>query len=302
MAALATAYQLPPEDPDDSRDGKMSFLEHLDEIRTRLIRACVAVAVGMAIAFVFIDRLVAFVLAPMRRALPAGTSLIYTNPTEAFSLYVTVALIAGTLLAAPFLMFQVWRFVAPGLYTNEKRFAIPFVLLTTAGAASGAAFSHYFVFPYAIAFFGTFSSADLMFMPKIEDSFDLYVKMLIGMTIVFQIPTVVFFLAKMRLVTARVLWRNIKYAVLVIFVVAAVLTPGGDPWNQAVFAAPMIGLYVISIGLAWIVGPAPEAPLAGESDAPAIRLVFAAAVIDKARQGGHRKRISSDRGRSATRL
>lgn len=148
-------------------------------------------------------------------------------------------------------MFQVWRFIAPGLYANEKRLAIPFVLLTTAGGVGGAAFSHFIVFPFMVAFFGTFSSPDLQFMPRIADSFSLYTKMLIGMSVVFQIPTVVFFLAKMRLVTARFLWRNIKYAVFVILVLAAVLTPSSDPWNQMMFAAPILGLYLIGIGIAW---------------------------------------------------
>jgi sec-independent protein translocase protein TatC len=253
-AALASAYQLPPEEPDDL-DGKMGFLEHLDELRRRLILSCLAVAAGMLIAFFFINPIVNFVLGPARRMLPPGTVFIYTNPSEAFSLYVNVALIAGTLSASPFIAFQVWRFIAPGLYTNEKKFVVPFVVLTTVGAVGGAAFSHYIVFPYMIAFFGTFSSSNLAFMPRIEDTFDLYVKMLAGMVGVFQIPTVVFFLAKMRLVTASFLWRNTKYAVLIIFIIAAVLTPSGDPWNQTVFAAPMVVLYLISIGIAWIVGP-----------------------------------------------
>jgi len=164
-------------------------------------------------------------------------------------------LCVSALLASPFIMFQVWRFVAPGLYANEKKFVVPFVLLTTAGSVGGAAFSHYIVFPYMMAFFGTFNSPDLAFMPRLEDAFDLYTRMLLGMTLVFQIPTVVFFLAKMRLVTARLLWRNIKYAILTIFIVAAVLTPSADPWNQIVFAAPMLGLYLVSILIAWIVGP-----------------------------------------------
>ena len=290
MAALATAHQLPPEEPHDSDDGRMSFLDHLDELRRRIIWSCVAVAVGMVIAFAFIERLVTFVLDPMRRVLPPGTTLIYTKPTEALSLYVTIALIAGALLASPLIMFQFWRFIAPGLYANEKKFAIPFVLLTTIGGVSGTAFGHYIVFPYMMIFFGTFSSADLVFMPRIEDSFGLYVKMLIGMTIVFQIPTVVFFLAKMRLVTANFLWRNIKYAVLIIFIVAAVLTPSADPWNQAIFAAPMFGLYVLSIGIAWLVSPKRETTPAGGTDGPAIRLVFAAATIDQARKTLRRHR------------
>ena len=233
----------------------MGFLAHLDELRKRIIRSCIAIAVGMLAAFFFLDPIVNFVLEPARRMLPPGTVFIYTNPSEAFSLYINVALIAGVLLASPFITFQVWRFIAPGLYTNEKKFVIPFVVLTSVGAVGGASFSHFIVFPYMIAFFGTFSSPSLAFMPRIEDTFDLYVKMLIGMVVVFQIPTVVFFLAKMRLVTAVLLWRNTKYAILIIFIVAAVLTPSADPWNQAVFAAPMIGLYLISIGIAWIVGP-----------------------------------------------
>lgn len=253
-AALATPYQLPPEEPDD-RAEKMSFLDHLDELRKRIIRACIAVGVGMLVAFVFIDRVFNFVLAPARRMLPSGSKFIYTQPGEAFSLYLYLALLAGTVLAAPFIMYQVWMFIAPGLYAKEKRLAIPFVLLTTVGAVGGAAFSHYIVFPYMIAFFGTFNSADLLFMPRIEDTFDLYLKMLIGMSLVFQIPTLVLFLAKMQLVTAGFLWRNTKYAILIIFILAAVLTPSPDPWNQTIFATPMIALYLISIGIAWIAGP-----------------------------------------------
>jgi sec-independent protein translocase protein TatC len=164
-------------------------------------------------------------------------------------------LIAGCLLAAPFVMFQVWLFIAPGLYAREKKLAVPFVLLTTMGTIAGAAFSHYILFPSMIAFFGTFSSADLQFLPRVEDVFDLYLKMLLGMVAVFQIPTLVFFLARMRLVTARFLWRHIKYAILLIFIVAAVLTPSSDPWNQSVFAAPMIVLYLLSIAIAWAVAP-----------------------------------------------
>jgi sec-independent protein translocase protein TatC len=255
----ALAVQLFPEDDDELRDGEMGFLEHLDELRGRIVRCCIAIAVGMLVAFVFIDRIVAFVLAPSRRMLPSGAKLIYTQPGEAFGLYIQVALLAGGLLAAPYLMFQVWRFIAPGLYAKEKKLAIPFVLLTTVGALTGAAFSHYILFPYLIAFFGTFNSPDLAFMPRLEDVFDLYTKMLLGMIVVFQIPTAAFFLAKMRLVTAGFLWRNFKYAFLIIFIIAAVLTPTADPWNQTVFAAPMVGLYLIGILIVWLVEPKGQA-------------------------------------------
>jgi sec-independent protein translocase protein TatC len=256
----ALAVQLLPEDDEELPVGKMAFLEHLDELRKRIIRCCVAVTLGMLVAFVFIDPIVTFVLAPSRRMLPPGAKLIYTQPGEAFGFYIEVALIAGGLLAAPYLMFQVWRFIAPGLYAKEKTLAIPFVLLTTVGALAGAAFSHYILFPYLIGFFGTFSSTGLAFMPRLEDVFDLYTKMLLGMVVVFQIPTLAFFLAKMRLVTAGFLWRNFKYAFLMIFIIAAVLTPTADPWNQTVFAAPMVGLYLLSIFIVWLVQPTREAP------------------------------------------
>ena len=154
------------------------------------------------------------------------------------------------------MLYQFWLLIAPALYSRQKKFMIPFVALTTIGAVLGAAFSHYIVFPYMIAFFGTFSSADVAFLPRVEDTFDLYVKMLLGMVVVFQIPTVVFFLAKMGMVTSRFLWRNTKYAILIIFIISAVVTPSSDPWNQTIFAAPMILLYLLSIVIAWMVAPA----------------------------------------------
>src|SRR3984957_11562845 len=249
------AVRLLPDDDEELGGEKMGFLGHLDELRKRLIRSCIAIAVGMLVAFAFIDRIVDFVLAPTRKMLPPGTRLIYMSPGEAFGLYVNIALIAGVVLAAPFIMFQIGQFIAPGLYASEKKLAVPFVLLTTVGTVAGAAFSHYIVFPYMMAFFGTFSSPNLAFMPRVEDSFDLYAKMLIGMMVVFQIPTLAFFLAKMQLVTAGFLWRHFKYAFLIIFIIAAVLTPSTDPWNQTVFAAPMVGLYLVSILIVWIVQP-----------------------------------------------
>lgn len=253
--SAALPYRLPPEEPEEHGGFGFSVLEKLEEFRRRAIRSALAVAVGMLVAFLFLNRLVAFVLAPLRRMMPPGSTLIYTSPAEAFSLYMQIALIAGALMAAPYVLFQFWRFIAPALYVNVKRFMIPFLLLTCAGCLAGAAFSHYVVYPYMIAFFGTFSTPDVTFMPRVEDAFGLYVKMLIGMSVVFQIPTLAFFLGKMRLLTARMLWRNTKYAILVIFILSAVLTPSSDPWNQTVFATPMVVLYFLSIGIVWLVGP-----------------------------------------------
>lgn len=234
--------------------GDVSILERLEEFRKRIVRALLAVAVGALIGFAFIDRLVGFLLRPTRNALPAGTTLIYTQPGEAFSLYVLVALLAGVVFAMPFVMYQLWRLIAPFVPPATRRFAVPFVGFTTVGFVAGAAFTHYIAFPYMMAFFASFNTPDLRFLPRLDDVFDLYTKMVLGMALVFQMPTVVFFLAKFGLITAGLLWRSFRYAFLVIFVAAAVITPTGDMVTQTIFAAPMIGLYLLSIGIAWLVG------------------------------------------------
>jgi len=244
-----------PEEDEDSPSGKMSFLEHLDELRKRIVNAAIGIGVGILVSFAFIQKIFNFLLAPTRRVLPPGVKIIYTQPGEAFGMYITVSLIAGTVLAAPYVMYQVWMFIAPGLYSKEKRMAIPFVLFTTVGFVLGAAFNHYVAFPFLMRFFAQFNGVDLAFMPRLEDTFNLYVKMLLGMGIVFQMPTVVYFLAKMKLVTARFLWRHGKYAILIAYIIAAVITPTGDPMNQTIFAAPMIVLYFFSIIIAFVVNP-----------------------------------------------
>ena len=251
----SASRQLPPDEEDDSLGAKMSFLDHLDELRKRIIYACVAIGVGILGTFYWINPIFNFVLAPTRKALPPGVKLIYTQPGEAFSLYITVSLIAGAAVAAPVIMYQVWAFIAPGLYTKEKRMAIPFVLLTTLGFLGGALFNHYIAFPFLIIFFGSFNTPDLAFMPKLDDVFGLYTKMLLGMGAVFQLPTVVFFLAKMKMITARFLWQHGKYAILIAYIIAAIITPTPDPVNQTIFAAPMIALYFLSIIIAWFVNP-----------------------------------------------
>src|SRR5262245_11596089 len=277
------------ESADDSLvGGTMGFIEHLEELRKRIIRSCVAIAAGMAVAFFFVGRIRDFVLDPTYRMLPPGSNLMFIRPGEGFSFDMSLAFIAGLVLAAPFVMYQVWLFIAPGLYAMEKQFAIPFALLTTVGTIAGAAFSHYVLYPSMMGFFGTFSTPRIKFMPRLDDTIDLYLRMMLGMIVVFQIPTVVFFLSKMGLVTARFLWRNLKYAILGIFIAAAVLTPSADPWNQIAFAMPMIALYVLSIAIAWIVRPRREPP--GSNGAPPLRLVVAATVIDQAARSRRRGR------------
>jgi sec-independent protein translocase protein TatC len=194
--------------------------------------------------------------------LPPGGTLVYTDPSEAFVLYIKIAAIAGLLIASPAVMSQVWLFIAPGLYANEKKLAIPFVLMSSFFFIAGAAFSHYVVFPLTWQFFVSFTTDYVTFMPRIEPAFGLYMKMILAFGLVFQMPTVVLFLARMGVITAGFLWRNIKYAILIIFIVAAVVTPSADMVTQIAMAGPMILLYLLSIGLAWMFGKKRDAEAA----------------------------------------
>lgn len=250
------ALQKPTDDEDDDAvGGRMSFLEHLEELRKRIINACLGIAIGVGCSFFFIQQIYDFLLGPTIATLPPGSKLIYTQPTEAFALYINISLIAGIVLSAPFIMLQVWLFIAPGLYANEKKFVFPFVLLSTLGFLAGAAFNHYVAFPFIMSYFASFNTPNLSYMPQLSEVFGLYTKMLLGLGVIFLMPAVVFFLAKFGLVTGRFLLAQFKYAVLLIFIVAAVVTPTGDPMTLMVFAMPMVGLYVLSILVAWVVGP-----------------------------------------------
>ena len=264
--ALAPVPKPQPDDLDDdeSRDerdgsgGRMSFLEHLDEFRRRIINAVVALFAGFLIAFAFIGPLFDFVMRPMQEMLAEGQTLIYTNPTEAFILDIKLALIAGLVLASPLVMFQVWRFIAPGLYVGEKKWAIPFVVMSSFFFVLGAAFSHYVVFPLTWRFFVSFTTDILTFMPRIEPAFSIYLRLLLAFGLVFQMPTLVLFLARMGVISARFLVRNFKYAVLIMVVASAVITPDGGGVSLVAMTGPMILLYGLSIGLAWIFGKKSE--------------------------------------------
>jgi sec-independent protein translocase protein TatC len=247
----------PDPDWDDDRDdgaGKMSFLDHLDELRRRIIYSLLSLLGGIAIACFFLQRLFEFVMGPMQQLLKPGQQLIFTEPTEGMMLYLKIALIAGTLIASPAIMWQVWLFIAPGLYVNEKKLAVPFVLLGSFLFIAGAAFAHYVVFRLTWTFFGSFSTDSVTFMPRIGPAFGLYMTLILMFGAIFQLPTLVLFLSRMGLITARFLVRNMKYAILIMFVVGAVLSPGTDPVGQVLMAGPMFVLYLVSIGLAWMFG------------------------------------------------
>lgn len=239
------------EPEDEGQSARMSFLDHLDELRRRLVVAVVSILVGFLIAFAFIDRIFGFVMRPLQQVLPNGGKLVYTEPAEAFLLYMKIAFLVGLFIALPVILFELWMFIAPGLYSHEKKFAIPFVFFASFFFVSGAAFSHYMVFPWAWGFFASFTTDYMAFMPKIDAVFSLYVRMLLAMGVVFQLPTLVFFLARLGMVTPGFMIKNTKYAILIIFIIAAVLTPSPDVITQVLMAAPMIALYGLSILIAW---------------------------------------------------
>ena len=241
-------------DAEPEEGGKMSFLEHLDELRKRIIRALIAVVIGFLIAIFFVYDIFDFIYRPMQALLPPGQKLIFTEPTEAFTLHIKLALMAGLLLASPFVFTQVWLFVAPGLYAHEKKWAIPFVVMSSFFFVLGAAFSHYIVFPLTWKFFAGFTNDILTFMPRVAPAFSIYLRLILAFGIAFQLPTLVLFLAKMGLVTAGFLIKHVKHAVLIIVIISAVVTPDGGGVSLAAMVGPMMILYGLSILLAWLFG------------------------------------------------
>jgi sec-independent protein translocase protein TatC len=241
------------DDEEPAGEGRMTFLEHLDELRKRITHAVGGLLVGFIIAFAFINRVFDFVYQRLISSVPGG-KLIYTEGPEMFMLWIKIAVLTGLLIASPYIMLQVWLFIAPGLYAKEKKLAIPFVLSSSALFISGAAFSHYFVFPAAWNFFASFGNEYVEFLPRVDPVFGMYVKLMLGIGLTFQLPVLMFVLARLGIVTAGFLLRNFRYAVLLIFVFAAVITPDGNPVNQLMVGGPMIVLYLIGVAVAWLFG------------------------------------------------
>lgn len=237
------------EDP----EARMSFLDHLEELRSRLLRSIIALAFGFGVGWVFRYEIFHFMVAPLRAAYPT-LQLIATSPTEAVMLYMKMAFFAGIFIAAPFLLYQVWAFIAPGLYSSEKSYAIPFIFFGTAFFVGGAAFGHYFLFPLTFSFLGSFGGEDIKFMPKVSDYYSFYSWFILALGVVFQVPVVIFVLARVGLVTAGFLLRKFKWAVLLSFIVAAVVTPTPDMVTQTLLALPMICLYLLGVGVAALFG------------------------------------------------
>lgn len=232
---------------------EMTFLEHLEDLRKRLFYSILALFVGFVPGWIFAKDIYKILARPVTLYLPAGTKLAFTGLTAPFMLYMKVAFLASLFVMSPFVFLQIWYFVAPGLYQKEKKYVIPFVLMTTFFFALGAAFGYFIVFPWACRFFLTLGG-DFQPVIKVDEYFGFALKVLLGIALVFELPTLIFFLAKMGLVTARWMVKNFKYAVLVVFVIAAVITPTPDVITQSIVAIPMLALYGLSILIALAVG------------------------------------------------
>ncbi|HUO24680.1 MAG TPA: twin-arginine translocase subunit TatC [Candidatus Aquilonibacter sp.] len=235
----------------------MGFLDHLEELRKRVIYCIIAVVVGFFACWGYREQIYGIMQKPIMDALRANgmsDKLVYLNPTEPFNLYLKVAALAGLFVTSPFVLYQVWMFISPGLYRNEKRYVVPFMVSTIALFAAGGFFGYRIVYPAALNFLIDFGK---QFQPMITigEYTQLFLSIILGMGLIFELPVLVFFLALMGIVSAGFMWKNFRYSILVIFIVAAIVTPTTDILNMCIFAAPMIALYAVSIGVAWLVHP-----------------------------------------------
>jgi sec-independent protein translocase protein TatC len=230
----------------------MSLMEHLDELRKRIVRSAIFLFLGFIVAYVFHEKLFALVQAPLTHI---GKTLVFTHPMDPLNVYLQVSLIGGAILASPFILFQVWLFIAPGLYQKERRFVVPFMAATVGLFLTGAAFGYFYVLPGALKILIVDFGHNFTSMVTIEEYSGFFLSIILGLGISFEMPILIFFLAIFGIVSPKFLWTNIRYAILAVFLVAAIITPSPDPWTMCIYAVPMLGLYMIGIGVAWWVHP-----------------------------------------------
>jgi sec-independent protein translocase protein TatC len=231
----------------------MSLMEHLTELRKRLIHSTVYLLIGFCIAYAFHVRLYGIIQKPLN---DLHIALNYTHPTDPLNLYLKTALYGGIILASPFILYQLWLFIAPGMYANEKRYVVPFMSATIVLFLSGAWFGYHWVFPGALkVLIGGFGKN---FNPvlTIEDYTNFFLAVILGLGVTFELPILIFFLALFGIVDAKFLVQHIRYAILAIFIIAAIICPTPDPIGMCLFASPMIVLYLIGVGIAFLVHPA----------------------------------------------
>jgi sec-independent protein translocase protein TatC len=230
----------------------MSLMEHLAELRKRLIRATIYLLVGFAVAYAFHERLYGYIQQPLTNL---HIDLNFTHPTDPLNLYLKTALVGGAILASPFILYQVWLFISPGMYANEKRYVFPFMGATVGLFLAGAWFGYRWVLPGALkVLIGDFGR-DFHPIITIEDYTGFFLAIILGLGITFELPILIFFLSLFGIVDAKFLIRHIRYAILVIFLIAAIICPMPDPVSMCLFATPMLALYMVGVGVAVVVHP-----------------------------------------------
>jgi sec-independent protein translocase protein TatC len=244
-----------PAQREEEPGAKMSFFEHLVDLRKRLINSALAIAVGAMVGVAISQKVIGFIVRPMQKALRnmnLEDKLIYTKPTGYFEMVITMGLYIGVVLAAPVVLYQVWLFIAPGLYKHERRAVSTFVFSSFFLFVAGISFGYYVMLPYVLNFLIGFQGP---FKPliSINEYFDFILIVLLGLGIIFELPVLIFFLALFGIVTPKFLWKNLRYAILIIAVIAAIITPTPDATTMLVFMAPMVGLYFVGIGVAALV-------------------------------------------------
>ncbi len=230
---------------------KMTFLEHLEELRKRLIVSIVALGVAFLACWNYADRIFALLARPLLRFLPPGGKLVYTKLTEPFVLYMKVAFFAGIFLASPIILWQLWLFIAPGLYKRERRYAAPFIIIASLFFLAGGYFGYRVLLPGMCAFFVE-TGKQFAQMIKADEFFSFASTMILTTGLVFETPILIFFLARLGIVTPHFLLQKSKWAVVVAFIISAVITPSADMVNQTALALPMIALYFIGVGVAFL--------------------------------------------------
>ena len=231
---------------------EMSFAAHLQELRWCLLKSIIAVFIRAAICYSFWRPILSFFTSyPLSKA-PMMPDLVYLDPTEAFLVSVKIALFGGIVLSIPFVFYQVWKFIAPGLFSNEKNFVLPVVLFSTFFFISGAGFAYFLVIPLAFRFLMGFNTEKLMPMFSINNYIGFILKILIAFALTFELPVFSFILTRMGLLTSSFLIKSFKYAVIIIFIMAALLTPP-DVFTQILMAIPLVFLYSLSIGISYLV-------------------------------------------------
>ena len=238
-------------------DDKIPFSAHLEELRKRLITSFIAVAVGFGVCYGFKEKLFQILTQPLISVMNQGETLIYTGLPEAFFTFLKVSFLGGLMLASPVIIYQFWMFVAPGLYDREKRLLLPIVFLSTIFFVGGALFGYFIVFPFGFKFFLGFATETIRPMPSMKEYLSFSAKLLLAFGLVFELPLVITFLARLGLVSVEFLKKNRKYAILLFFIGAAILTPP-DVVTQIMMAVPLMLLYEISIVGARIFGKRKE--------------------------------------------